>query len=81
MAQFTLVYNEDWIGLYRDGVLRIEDHTLEAYSVIVTVLGLPYSEADKQIDAAEISTEEMWNSWDGRMPPTWPPGKQNGGLT
>jgi len=39
----------DWTGLYVDGVLKYEDHSLEA-SYVLKILGVKFKEAEVTVD-------------------------------
>jgi hypothetical protein len=54
----TLVYGNDWIGLYRDGILLDEGHSLSPYHIL-TALGL---------EMEEKTANEDWLEEEGSLP-------------
>jgi hypothetical protein len=63
-ADIVLVYADDWEGLYSDGVLEFEGHTIDAHTALKYLI-------DYNVKLKSISTYEITGEWiyeEGRLP-------------
>ena len=63
MKKVVLVLGDDWNGLYIDGKLEIENHSLSAYQALQT---LSLNSHDFQLD--QIVADEEWLEQKGCLP-------------
>lgn len=64
MSTVNLLRGDDWIGLYVDGELVLEGHSLSESTVIKVLTGTRpgvFQEYDW----------EAWDEWGNHCPPTW----------
>lgn len=60
-----ILQGHDWEGLYIDGVLKLEGHSLDIQEVLRLVTG-------ERVDETWVDDEEDWDKWNYRCPKTFP---------
>lgn len=67
-----LLQGDDWVGLYIDGELRMEGHSLYIVGVIEEITGWT-------VGKVYVDGDELWDEWGSRCPKEFPSHLMEGG--